>query len=124
VTPLFETLDFLEERLGQSRFLLGDALTEADIRLFTTLVRFDAVYHGHFKCNVRRIVDYPNLWGYTRDIYQMPAVAPTVNFLHIKRHYYMSHKQINPTGIVPIGPALDFDAVTERSKGVDKLIVF
>jgi putative glutathione S-transferase len=124
VTPLFETLDFLEERLGQSRFLVGDSLTEADIRLFTTLVRFDAVYHGHFKCNVRRIVDYPNLWGYTRDIYQMPAVTPTVNFLHIKRHYYMSHKQINPTGIVPIGPALDFDAVTERSKGVDKLIVF
>ena len=124
VAPLFDTLDWLEERLGQSRFLVGETLTEADIRLFTTLVRFDPVYHGHFKCNIRRIVDYPNLWAYTRDIYQIPAVAPTVNFLHIKRHYYMSHRQINPTGIVPVGPVLDFDAPAERGKGVDKLIVF
>ena len=122
--PLFETLDWLEERLGQSRFLVGDALTEADIRLFTTLVRFDAVYNGHFKCNIRRIVDYPNLWAYTRDIYQLPGVTPTVNFMHIKRHYYMSHRHINPTGIVPAGPALDFDSPSERGKGVDKLIVF
>jgi glutathionyl-hydroquinone reductase len=124
VVPLFDTLDWLEERLGQSRFLLGDSPTEADIRLFTTLVRFDAVYNGHFKCNIRRILDYRNLWAYTRDIYQLPGVAPTVNFLHIKRHYYMSHKRINPTGIVPVGPALDFDAPAERGKDVDKLIVF
>ena len=124
VVPLFDTLDWLEERLGQSRFLLGDSLTEADIRLFTTLVRFDCVYNGHFKCNVRRIVDCRNLWAYTRDIYQLPGVAPTVNFMHIKRHYYMSHRRINPTGIVPIGPALDFDAPAERGKDVDKLIVF
>jgi glutathionyl-hydroquinone reductase len=124
VIPLFDTLDWLEERLGQARFLLGENLTEADIRLFTTLVRFDAVYNGHFKCNVRRIVDYRNLWAYTRDIYQLQGVAPTVNFLHIKRHYYMSHKRINPAGIVPVGPALDFDASPERGKDVDKLIVF
>lgn len=124
VLPLFDTLDWLETRLGQSRFLVGGALTEADIRLFTTLVRFDAVYHGHFKCNIRRIVDYPNLWAYTRDIYQTPGVAATVNLLHIKRHYYMSHKRINPTGIVPAGPAIDFDAPAERGKVVDKLIVF
>jgi glutathionyl-hydroquinone reductase len=124
VTPLFDTLDWLEERLGQSRFLLGDHLTEADIRLFTTLVRFDAVYNGHFKCNIRRIVDYRNLWPYTRDIYQLPGVTPTVNFLHIKRHYYMSHKRINPTGIVPLGPALDFEAPAERGRDVDRLIVF
>ncbi|MGA3402493.1 MAG: glutathione S-transferase family protein [Acetobacteraceae bacterium] len=124
VTPLFDTLDWLEERLGQSRFLLNDNLTEADIRLFTTLVRFDVVYHGHFKCNIRRIMDYRNLWAYTRDIYQLPGVAPTVNFLHIKRHYYMSHKRINPTGIVPVGPALDFEAPAERGRDVDRLIVF
>ncbi|HEY3848701.1 MAG TPA: glutathione S-transferase family protein [Acetobacteraceae bacterium] len=124
VTPLFDTLDWLEERLGQSRFLLGDHLTEADIRLFTTLVRFDVVYNGHFKCNIRRIVDYRNLWPYTRDIYQLPGVTPTVNFLHIKRHYYMSHKRINPTGTVPMGPALDFEAPAERGRDVDRLIVF
>jgi glutathionyl-hydroquinone reductase len=124
VVPLFDTLDWLEEHLGQSRFLVGEHLTEADIRLFTTLVRFDAVYNGHFKCNVRRIVDYRNLWAYTRDIYQLPGVAPTVNFLHIKRHYYMSHKGVNPTGIVPVGPALDFEAPPERGRDVDRLIVF
>ena len=99
-------------------------LTEADIRLFTTLVRFDAVYHGHFKCNIRRIVDYRHLWAYTRDIYQLPGIAPTVNFTHIKRHYYMSHRSINPTGIVPAGPALDFDVPAERAPNVDRLIVF
>jgi putative glutathione S-transferase len=124
VMPLFETLDWLEERLTQSRFLVGDALTEADIRLFTTLVRFDAVYNGHFKCNLRRIVDYPNLWAYTRDLYQLPGVAQTVSMPHIKRHYYMSHRRINPTGIVPVGPLLDFDAPPERGKSVDKLLVF
>jgi putative glutathione S-transferase len=124
VAPLFETLDWLDARLGQSRFLCGDALTEADIRLFTTLVRFDSVYHGHFKCNIRRIVDYRNLWDYTRDIYQIPGVAGTVNFVHIKRHYYMSHRRINPSGIVPVGPAVDFEAPADRGRSVDKLIVF
>jgi glutathionyl-hydroquinone reductase len=124
ITPLFDTLDWLEERLGQSRFLLGDNLTEADIRLFTTLVRFDVVYNGHFKCNIRRIADYRNLWAYTRDVYQLPGVAPTVNFQHIKRHYYMSHKRINPSGIVPLGPVLDFEAPAERGRDVDRLIVF
>jgi putative glutathione S-transferase len=124
VLPLFETLDWLEGRLSQSRYLCGDSLTEADIRLFTTLVRFDSVYHGHFKCNIRRIVDYKHLWAYTRDIFQIPGIAETVDFGHIKRHYYMSHRRINPTGIVPVGPALDFDAPADRSPGVDKLIVF
>jgi putative glutathione S-transferase len=124
VAPLFEALDWLDARLAGSRYLCGDALTEADIRLFTTLVRFDSVYHGHFKCNIRRIVDYRHLWDYTRDIYQLPGVAATVNMGHIKRHYYMSHRRINPTGIVPVGPALDFDAPTDRAGGVDKLIVF
>ena len=124
VVPLFDTLDWLEERLAQSRFLCGDALTEADIRLFTTLIRFDAVYHGHFKCNLRRIVDYRTLWAYTRDIYQVPGIADTVNFLHIKRHYYQSHKRINPSGIVPLGPLLNLDEPAERSKNVDQLIVF
>lgn len=124
VEPLFETLDWLEDRLSQSRFLCGEMLTEADIRLFTTLVRFDVVYNGHFKCNVRRIVDYKHLWGYTRDIFQRPDVIQTIDFDHIKRHYYMSHRRINPTGIVPMGPALNFDAPTDRDRGVDKLIVF
>jgi putative glutathione S-transferase len=124
VAPLFETLDWLEDRLSQSRFLCGDALTEADIRLFTTLVRFDAVYHGHFKCNIRRIVDYRHLWAYTRDIYQWPGIAETVDFGHIKRHYYMSHRRLNPTGVVPVGPALDFTGPVDRARGVDKVIVF
>ena len=96
IRPLFETLDWLEARLREPRFLCGDRLTEADCRLFTTLVRFDAVYHGHFKCNMRRIVDYPESWAFTRDLYQWPGVAPTVNFTHIKRHYYTSHLTINP----------------------------
>lgn len=124
VVPLFDTLDWLEAQLAHSRFLLGDHLTEADIRLFTTLVRFDVVYNGHFKCNIRRLVDYRNLWAYTRDLYQLPGVAATVNFQHIKRHYYMSHKRINPTGIVPVGPVLDFEAPAERGRDVDRLIVF
>ncbi|WP_417308274.1 glutathione S-transferase family protein [Devosia sp.] len=108
VTPLFESLDWLENRLEGVDYLVGNQLTEADIRLFTTLVRFDAVYHGHFKCNIRRIVDYPNLWRYTRLLYNTPGFAETVDFTHIKSHYYASHTQINPTGIVPVGPDLDF----------------
>jgi putative glutathione S-transferase len=108
--PLFHTLDWLEERLATRRFVAGSQLTEADIRLFTTLVRFDAVYVGHFKCNLRRITDYPNLWAYTRDIYQTRGVAETVNYTHIKGHYYQSHTMINPTGVVPLGPALNFTA--------------
>lgn len=110
VVPLFAKLDELETRLATRRFLTGAKLTEADIRLFTTLIRFDAVYVGHFKCNIRRIVDYPALSAYVRDIYQIPAVRETVNFVHIKGHYYESHRTINPSGIVPVGPALDFDA--------------
>ncbi|WP_407154524.1 glutathione S-transferase family protein [Bradyrhizobium sp. STM 3557] len=108
IGPLFATLDWLEDRLATRRFLLGDAPTEADIRLFTTLIRFDAVYVGHFKCNIRRIADYPHLSAYVRDLYQWPGIATTVNFEHIKRHYYESHRTINPTGIVPVGPEQDF----------------
>ena len=107
VTALFDSLDWLEERLSRQRYLVGDRLTEADWRLFTTLVRFDPVYVGHFKCNLRRIVDYPNLWAYTRELYQMPGIAETVHMGHIKRHYYGSHGTINPTGVVPKGPLLD-----------------
>ncbi len=108
VKGVFETLDWLEERLSRQRYLAGHQLTEADIRLFTTLVRFDEVYHGHFKCNHRRIVDYPNLWAFTREMFQLPGVGKTVNFDHIKGHYYQSHRTINPTGIVPVGPSPDF----------------
>ena len=107
---LFATLDELEDRLSRQRYLLGERLTEADWRLFTTLLRFDPVYHGHFKCNRRRLVDYPNLWAYTRELYQVPGVAETVNFHHIKQHYYASHLNINPSGVVPKGPDLDFAA--------------
>lgn len=110
VYPLFETLDWLEKRLSQNRYLLGDRLTEADWRLFPTLVRFDSVYHLHFKCNRKRIVDYPNLWAYTRELYQVPGVAETVNLDHIVRHYHYSHDTINPHRIIPINPILDFDA--------------
>ena len=106
--PLFDTLDWLEQRLSNQRYLTGEQITEADWRLFTTLIRFDPVYVGHFKCNIRRIVDYPHLWRYVRELYQTPGVTDTVNFPHIKKHYYQSHKTINPTGIVPIGPAIDF----------------
>jgi glutathionyl-hydroquinone reductase len=104
---LFEALDSLEERLSKSRHLFADRIVEADWRFFCTLVRFDAVYHGHFKCNLRRIIDYRNLQGYLMDLYQHPGIADTVNFDHIKRHYYMTHTEINPTRIVPIGPLLD-----------------
>ncbi|MCC5808499.1 MAG: glutathione S-transferase family protein [Opitutales bacterium] len=107
VRRLFAALDVLDKRLGKSRFLLGAAPVEADWRLFCTLVRFDAVYFGHFKCNLRRIADYPNLSGYVKDLYQWPGIADDVNFDHIKRHYYMTHDEINPTGIVPLGPDLD-----------------
>ncbi|MCP8465882.1 glutathione S-transferase family protein [Pseudomonas sp. ZM23] len=105
---LFAELDCIEERLGTQRYLTGEYLTEADIRLFTTLIRFDAVYHGHFKCNLRRLADYPNLSGWLREVYQWEGVAGTVNFEHIKKHYYGSHRTINPTGIVPLGPQQDF----------------
>ncbi len=107
VTRLFSTLDQLEERLSKQRYLIGHQLTEADLRLFPTLIRFDAVYYGHFKCNIRRIIDYPNLYGYLKDIFQHDHIADTVNMDHIKRHYYLTHIEINPNRIVPIGPALD-----------------
>ncbi len=114
VEPLFDTLDWLEQRLSATRYLCGSAITEADWRLFTTLLRFDPVYVGHFKCNLRRIVDYPNLAGFLRELYQLPGVADTVNFDHIKRHYYQSHGMINPTGIVPQGPLQDLGALHGR----------
>ena len=110
VLPLFETMDWLEERLSAKRYLMGDAVTEADWRLFTTLVRFDVVYHGHFKCNRARVVDYPNLWAYTRELYQWPGVAGTVHMDHITRHYHYSHESINPHRIEPIGPQIDWTA--------------
>jgi glutathionyl-hydroquinone reductase len=113
---LFATLDDLEAQLGRHRYLVGAQQTEADWRLFTTLVRFDAVYVGHFKCNLRRINDYPNLSNYLRDLHQTPGVAETVDIDHIKRHYYGSHRHINPTGIVPLGPALDFTAPHDRAR--------
>ncbi len=113
---LFHALDTLEERLSRTRYLLGGALTEADWRLFTTLIRFDAVYHGHFKCNLRRIEDYPNLSGYLRDLYQTPGIAETVDLDHIKRHYYMSHEHINPNRIVPLGPVQDFRRPHDRER--------
>ncbi len=108
VRPLFESLEWLEGILTQQRYLTGSSLTEADWRLFTTLVRFDPVYVGHFKCNLKRIVDYPALWGFLRDLYQQPGVAKTVNMAHIKNHYYGSHDTVNPTGVVPLGPEIDF----------------
>jgi putative glutathione S-transferase len=117
VVSLFNTLDWLEKRLLSSRYLIGDGVTEADIRLFTTLVRFDSVYYSHFKCNMRRLVDYPALWRFTLDIYALPGVAETVNLHHIRHHYYESHTTINPTGIVPLGPIIDFAAPVGRSAG-------
>lgn len=109
VRALFESLDWLEARLARQRYLAGERITEADWRLFTTLIRFDAVYYGHFKCNLRHVYEYPALWGYVRELYQWPGVAATVKLDEIKRHYYASHKGINPSGIVPAGPALDLD---------------
>jgi glutathionyl-hydroquinone reductase len=114
VSALFETLDELEERLTRQHYLAGDRITEADWRLFTTLARFDAVYVGHFKCNLKRLVDYPHLWPYARELYQHPGVAETMNFFHIKHHYYESHRTVNPTGIVPMGPIIDWDEPHRR----------
>ena len=115
VDALFKRLDWLETRLATKRFLVGNTVTEADIRLFTTLVRFDAVYYLHFKCNIRRVVDYPNLWGYARDLYQRPGFGETVDFDHIKRHYYMTHERLNPSRIVPVGPDVDWTTPHGRS---------
>lgn len=113
---LFATLDQLEERLRTRRYLHGRQITESDVRLYTTLARFDAVYHYHFKCNLRRLTDYPNLWGYTRDLYQQPGFGSTTDFGHIKRHYYQTHDQLNPSRIVPKGPALDWSAPHDRAR--------
>jgi putative glutathione S-transferase len=113
---LFDALDTIEARLANTRYLFGRKFVEADWRLFCTLVRFDPVYHGHFKCNIRRIVDYPNLQGYLMDLYQHPGISETVNFDHIKRHYYITHREINPTGIVPLGPAMDLTRPHGREK--------
>lgn len=114
VHPLFDTLDWIEGILSENRYLTGDTITEADWRLFTTLVRFDLVYHQHFKCNRKRIADYPNLWAYTRELYQWKGVAQTVNFDHIVRHYHYSHETINPNRIIPINPVIDWDAPHNR----------
>ena len=116
IVPLFETLDWLDERLSSQRYLTGSTITEADWRLFTTLVRFDPVYVGHFKCNVKRIVDYANLSGYVRDLYQQPGVSDTVNMQHIKNHYYASHESINPSRVIPAGPAIDFMVAHDRAR--------
>ena len=113
---LFDALDEMEDILGHQRYLAGPQITEADWRLFVTLVRFDAVYYGHFKCNWRHIWDYPNLSNYVRDLYQMPGIAETVSLEHIKNHYYGSHRTINPTGIVPVGPVIDLDGPHGREK--------
>jgi glutathionyl-hydroquinone reductase len=113
---LFAAIDEIEARLARQRYLVGPAITEADWRLFTTLVRFDAVYYSHFKCNLRRIIDYPNLSNYVRDLYQQPGIAATVNMDQIKRHYYGSQRHVNPFGIVPLGPALDFLAPHDRGR--------
>ena len=114
--PLFDTLDWLDQRLSTQRYLTGNTITEADWRLFTTLVRFDPVYVGHFKCNIRRIADYENLSEYVRDLYQQPGIAETVNMQHIKQHYYASHESVNPSRIVPVGPEIDFAAAHNRSR--------
>ncbi len=114
VFPLFDTMEWLEERLGQQRYLVSGQITEADWRLFPTLVRFDAVYHGHFKCNRKRLVDYPNLWAYTRDLYQQPGIAETVDMEHIRNHYYSSQENVNPTRVIAIGPELDFNEAHGR----------
>ena len=116
VAEVFDTLDWLEDRLSRQRYLVGDALTEADIRLFTTLVRFDPVYYNHFKCNIRKLTDYPALWDYTRALYQLPEIKSTVCFEHIKGHYYGSHHWLNPSGIVPAGPDVDFDGVVSAKR--------
>ncbi|GAA2419252.1 glutathione S-transferase C-terminal domain-containing protein [Actinomadura vinacea] len=116
VDALFATLDVLEERLAHRRYLFGDELTEADVRLYPTLARFDAVYYSHFKCNLRRLVDYPALWAYTRDLYSRPAFRETTDFDHIKRHYYVTQRMVNPSGIVPKGPLIDWDEPHGRER--------
>ncbi|MFK7801170.1 MAG: glutathione S-transferase family protein [Anaerolineae bacterium] len=116
VTALFDTLDFLEERLDSQRYLVGDQITEADWRLFTTLVRFDPVYVGHFKCNLKRIVDYPNLSNYLRELYQVPGIADTVDLPQIKEHYYRSHESVNPSRVVPMGPEIDYTQPHNRDR--------
>lgn len=116
VGPVFDTLDWLEDRLSQSRYLMGHRVTEADWRLFTTLVRFDPVYHLHFKCNRRRIIDYPALWAYTRELYQWAGIAETTRFDHIVRHYHYSHESINPHRIIPVNPVLDWDSPHGRDQ--------
>jgi glutathionyl-hydroquinone reductase len=116
VTRLFATLDELEQRLAGQRYLLGNSITEADVRLYVTLARFDAVYYSHFKCNLRRIADYPNLWGYTRDLYAVPAFGNNTRFDQIKRHYYTTHPHLNPSRIVPDGPLLDWRAPSGRER--------
>jgi len=113
---LFETLDWLEARLARQRYLCGGRVTEADIRLLVTLLRFDLVYYSHFKCNLRRIADYPGLSGYVRDLYQLPGIAATFDAEHVKRHYYESHRTLNPSGVVPVGPAVDFAGPHERAR--------
>jgi putative glutathione S-transferase len=114
VLPLFESLAWLDGLLAERRYLTGERITEADWRLFTTLLRFDPVYHGHFKCNLKRLVDFPNLWPYARELYQQPGVAETVDLFHIKHHYYGSHGSVNPTGVVPLGPEIDFSEAHGR----------
>lgn len=123
VTDLFDALNYYEDLLDRQRCLCGNRMTEADVCLFTTLLRFDAVYYVHFKCNLRRIVDYPNLWGYLRDIYQHPGVKDTCNLDHIKQHYYRSHPKVNPSGIVPSGPIIDFETHHDRDRKFDALAV-
>jgi putative glutathione S-transferase len=124
IHPLFQTLESLDIRLGTGRFLCGDTITEADIRLFTALIRLDIVYFFHFKCNRKRLRDYRNLWDYTRDIFQWPSVASTINLTHIKRHYYQGHTSINPSRTVPAGPILPFDEPTERAGAVAQARTF
>jgi putative glutathione S-transferase len=114
INPLFDTLDWLEAILSETRYLTGTSITEADWRLFTTLIRFDPVYVGHFKCNLRRIIDYPNLSNYLLDLYQQPGLSETVNMKHIKEHYYGSHETINPSRVVPMGPDIDFTQTHNR----------
>jgi putative glutathione S-transferase len=116
VRELFDALDHWENVLNSQRYMCGDQLTDADIAMFTTLYRFDNVYHVHFKCNIRRITDYPNLWNYLKELYQIPAFKATCNMNHIKRHYYKSHTWLNPKQIVPVGPELDFDAGHNRDR--------
>jgi putative glutathione S-transferase len=120
VAALFATLDDLDQRLASRRFLFGDSLTEADVRLWVTLARFDAVYVTHFKANLRRLADYPHLWPYARDLYSIPAFRTTTDFGHIKRHYYGTHPQLNPLRIVPAGPVLDWDAPQQRAALVSR----